>query len=200
VRIDQGRGLVHDAQVHDVSIITLHGQTPRIHRSAFIAPGCRIIGDVEIGEGASIWYNCVLRGDVNAIRIGARSNVQDGTVIHCDSDKDGRGGLPTIIAEGALVGHMAMLHGCTIGANALVGLGSIVMDGCVVEDDAMLAAGGMLTPGKTVPSFQMWGGRPARFMRELDENWAALNRLGVSHYVDNGQAHKAAISGDPAEQ
>ena len=178
-----------------ISIITLNGKTPRIHETAFVAPGCRIIGDVEIGAEASIWYNCVIRADVNFIRIGARSNVQDGTVIHCDSDLPGRAGYPTIIEEDALVGHMAMLHGCTIGRNALVGLGSIVMDGCVLEDNAMLAAGGMLTPGKTIPSFQMWGGRPAKFMRELDETWAAGNKIGVAHYVQNGQAHKAANAG-----
>jgi gamma-carbonic anhydrase len=178
-----------------VSIITLNGHTPRIHESAFVAPGCRIIGDVEIGAEASIWYNCVLRGDVNAIRIGARSNVQDGTVIHCDADKGGMKGFPTIIDEDALIGHMAMLHGCTVRRNGLVGLGSIVMDGCVIEENAMLAAGGMLTPGKIIPSFQMWGGRPAKLMRELDEAWATGNRLAVGHYVHNGKVHKAGLSG-----
>ncbi len=179
----------------DVSIITLNGCTPRIDPSAFIAPGCRIIGDVEIGAQASIWYNCVLRGDVNAIRIGARSNVQDGTVIHCDSDKGGMKGLPTIIEEDALIGHMAMLHGCTVRTNALVGLGSIVMDGCVLEADSMLAAGAMLTPGKVIESGQMWGGRPAKYMRDLDAGWAAMNRMGVAHYVHNGSLHKAAAEG-----
>ncbi len=179
----------------DVTIITLNGHTPKIDPSAFVAPGCRIMGDVEIGPKASIWYNCVLRGDVNAIRIGARSNVQDGTVIHCDSDKGGMKGWPTIIEEDALIGHMAMLHGCTIGRNALVGLGSIVMDGCVLEADSMLAAGAMLTPGKTVTSGQMWGGRPAKFMRDLPPEWAAANAMGVAHYVHNAEIHKAAISG-----
>jgi carbonic anhydrase/acetyltransferase-like protein (isoleucine patch superfamily) len=178
----------------DVSIITVNGHTPRIDDSAFVAPGCRIIGDVEIGPEASIWYNCVLRGDVNAIRIGARSNIQDGTVIHCDSDKGGLVGFQTIIEEEALIGHMAMLHGCTIRKNALVGLGSIVMDGCVLEENAMLAAGGMLTPGKKIESFKMWGGRPAKPMRELDEQWAVMNRLAVAHYVHNGQVHKAGVT------
>lgn len=175
-----------------VSIITLNGHTPRIHETAFVAPGCRIIGDVEIGPEASIWYNCVLRGDVNAIRIGARSNIQDGTVIHCDADKGPIVGYPTIIEDGALIGHMAMLHGCTVKANTLVGLGSIVMDGCVLEENSMLAAGGMLTPGKTIAKGQMWGGRPAKFMRELDENWAVGNSMAVAHYIHNGQVHKAA--------
>ncbi len=178
-----------------VSIIPLNGKTPRIHDSAFIAPGCRIIGDVEIGANASIWYNCVLRGDVNAIRIGAGTNIQDGTVIHCDSDKGGMKGFATIIEDEALVGHMAMLHGCHIGRNALVGLGSIVMDGCHVEDNAMLAAGAMLTPGKTIASWQMWGGRPAKFMRELDESWAMMNKLAIAHYAENGRQHGAAING-----
>lgn len=178
-----------------VSIVTLNGHTPRIHQTAFVAPGCRIIGDVEIGERASIWYNCVLRADANAIRIGARSNVQDGTVIHCDSDKGGMIGFPTIIEEDALIGHMAMLHGCTVRTKSLVGIGCIVMDGCVIESEAMLAAGAMLTPGKVVPSGQMWGGRPARFMRELDSQWSIGNQMAVAHYVHNGQDHKAAISG-----
>jgi gamma-carbonic anhydrase len=175
-----------------VSIITLNGHTPRIHDSAFVAPGCRIIGDVEIGPDASIWYNCVLRGDVNAIRIGARSNVQDGTVIHCDSDKGGMIGWPTIIGDDALIGHMAMLHGCTVQDKGFVGLGTIVMDGCVIESHAMLAAGAMLTPGKTIPSGQMWGGRPARFMRDLDDAWKIGSQLGVAHYVHNATVHKAA--------
>ncbi len=179
-----------------VSIITLNGHTPRIHDSAFVAPGCRIIGDVEIGPNASIWYNCVLRGDVNAIRIGARSNVQDGTVIHCDSDKGGMVGWPTLIGEDALIGHMAMLHGCTVQDKGFVGLGAIVMDGCVIESNAMLAAGAMLTPGKTILSGQMWGGRPARFMRDLDEAWKIGSQMGVAHYVHNAQVHKAGVKGD----
>jgi gamma-carbonic anhydrase len=183
-----------NSHIEGVSIITLNGHTPRIHDSAFIAPGCRIMGDVEIGPEASIWYNCVLRGDVNAIRIGARSNVQDGTVIHCDSDKGGMKGWPTIIEDGALIGHMAVLHGCTVRTNGLVGLGAIVMDGCVIEESAMLAAGGMLTPGKVIPSLQMWGGRPARLMRALNENWAIGNKMAIAHYVHNAQIHKAATA------
>ena len=102
-------------------------------------------------------------------------------------------GFPTIIEEDALVGHMAMLHGCTVRAKSLVGLGCIVMDGCVIESHAMLAAGAMLTPGKTVPSGQMWGGRPARFMRELDPAWSMGNQMAVTHYAHNAVTHKAAI-------
>jgi gamma-carbonic anhydrase len=176
----------------DISIITLNGKTPRIHPTAFVAAGCRIMGDVEIGAASSIWYNCVIRADVNCIRIGARSNVQDGTVIHCDAAP----GYPTIIGDDALVGHMAMLHGCTIEDRGFVGLGTIVMDGCVIEGNAMLAAGAMLTPGKTVPSGQLWGGRPARFMRELDETAIMGMQMGAAHYVHNADVHKKAINAD----
>lgn len=177
--------------MNDVSIITLNGKTPRIHPGAFIAPGCRLIGDVEVGEGASIWYNCVIRADVGSIRIGARSNIQDGCVVHCDAEP----GPPTTIGEDALIGHLAMLHGCTVQDRGFVGLGTIVMDGCTIESDAMLAAGAMLTPGKTIPSGQLWGGRPARFMRELDEQAIMGMRMGAAHYVHNAKVHKAALSG-----
>lgn len=180
----------------DVSIITLNGKTPRIHESAFIAPGCRIIGDVEIGPDASIWYNCVLRGDVNHIRIGARSNIQDGTVIHCDSpDPKHPAGFPTIIGDDVLVGHMAMIHGSTIDDRGFVGLGAIVMNACVIESDGMLAAGALLTPGKRIGAGQLWGGRPAAYMRDLTEAAMADMQKGVQHYVHNGQRHKAAILG-----
>lgn len=180
----------------DVSIITLNGKTPRIHESVFIAPGCRIIGDVEIGAEASIWYNCVIRGDVNVVRIGARTNIQDGTVIHCDSPDERRPeGFPTIIGEDVLVGHMAMIHGCTLDDRAFVGLGAIVMNGTVIESDGMLAAGAMLTPGKRIGEKQLWGGRPAAYMRDLTDAAIADMQRGVNHYVVNGQAHKAAIRG-----
>lgn len=183
----------------DVSIISYKGKMPRIHPSAFIAPGCRIIGDVEIGPDASVWYNCVIRADVNRISIGARSNVQDGSVIHCDSPGDGISrpldGWPTIIGEDVLIGHMAMIHGCALHDRAFVGLGAIVMDGCVVESDAMLAAGALLSPGKTVPARQLWAGRPAKFMRDMPDAAVAKMRTGAARYVDFARAHKDAVAG-----
>ena len=177
----------------DITIAGIHGKMPRIHSSAFIAPGCRIIGDVEIGADVSIWYNCVIRGDVNRIVIGARSNIQDGTVVHCDSAKESNGqGFATIIGEDVLVGHMAMLHGCTLEPGSFVGLGSIVMDGCVIESEGMLAAGAMLTAGKRIGARQLWVGRPAKHLRDLDDKAIAGNKLGVAMYVENGRAHKQA--------
>ena len=172
------------------------GKAPVIDPSAFVAPGARLIGDIELGPEASIWYNCVLRGDVNRIRIGARTNIQDGSVLHCDSPRPGNPeGHPTLIGEDVLIGHLAMVHGCVLEDRAFVGLGSIVMDGCRIESDAMLAAGAMLTPGKTIPSGQLWAGRPAKYVRDLTEADLVGMRAGVVHYVKLARAHAAAIRG-----
>lgn len=178
----------------DTSIISFNGKTPVIHPSAFIAPGCRIIGDVTIGPDVSIWYNCVLRADVSRIVIGARTNIQDGSVVHCDGPKPGSpDGWPTIIGEDALIGHMAMVHGCTLDDRAFVGLGAIVMNGCRISSDAMLAAGALLTEGKVIAPRELWAGRPARLVRDIPDAAAADMQLGVAHYVMNGRAHKAAL-------
>jgi carbonic anhydrase/acetyltransferase-like protein (isoleucine patch superfamily) len=175
-------------------LINFGGKAPRIDPEAFVAPGATLIGDIEIGPEASIWYNCVLRGDVNRIRIGARTNIQDGSVIHVDSPKPGHdGGHPTIIGAEVLIGHLAMVHGCILHDRAFVGLGSIVMDGCEIESDAMLAAGAMLTPGKRIPSGQLWAGRPAKYVRNLTPEELEGQRQGVAHYVTLAKAHAQAI-------
>lgn len=177
-----------------VSIIPFGGKTPVIHPTVFIAPGVRLIGDIEIGPEASIWYNCVIRADVNKVRIGARTNVQDGTVIHCDSPKPGAPqGHPTIIGEDVLIGHMAMVHGCTLHDRAFVGLGAIVMDGCTIESSGMLAAGAMLTSARTIPARQLWAGRPARQLREIPEAGLKAQQDGVAHYVELARRHVDAV-------
>jgi len=179
-----------------VTLISFNGATPHADPSAFVAPGAVLIGDVEIGAEASIWYNCVLRGDVNRIRIGARTNIQDGSVVHVDSPHPGaEAGHPTIIGEEVLIGHLAMVHGCILHDRAFVGLGSIVMDGCEIESFGMLAAGAMLTPGKRIPAGQLWAGRPARYLRDLSEAERQANLAGVFHYVELARAHRAALSG-----
>ncbi|HEX9947267.1 MAG TPA: gamma carbonic anhydrase family protein [Allosphingosinicella sp.] len=178
-------------------LISFGGRVPRVDPAAFVAPGAVLIGDVEIGPEASIWYNCVLRGDVNSIRIGARTNIQDGTVIHVDSPRPGKeAGLPTIIGEDVLIGHMAMVHGCILHDRAFVGLGAIVMDGCEVESGAMLAAGALLTPGRRIPAGQLWAGRPARHVRDLTGEEQAGQQAGVDHYVALAKLHSAAIRGE----
>lgn len=178
----------------DVSIIPINGKTPVIHPTAFIAPGCRIIGDVTIGPDVSIWYNCVLRADVSSITIGARSNVQDGSIIHCDGLKPGfPDGFPTVIGEDVLIGHMALVHGCVLDDRAFVGLGAIVMNGARVGSDSMLAAGALLTENKVIAPRELWAGRPARLVREIDDALAADMQHGVAGYVINGRLHRAAV-------
>jgi carbonic anhydrase/acetyltransferase-like protein (isoleucine patch superfamily) len=176
----------------DVSIIPFAGKVPQIADSAFIAPGVRIIGDVTIGAQASIWYNCVLRGDTDRIVIGERSNIQDGTIIHADP------GTPTIIGDDCLVGHMVMLHGCTLLDRAFIGLKATVMNRCVIEGDAMLAAGALLTEGKHIAARELWAGAPARKLRDLDDTAVMGMRMGTAHYVENGRRHAAALAGDLA--
>ncbi|MBA3897308.1 MAG: gamma carbonic anhydrase family protein [Sphingomonadaceae bacterium] len=177
-------------------LIAYGGKTPQIDDTAFVAPGCRLIGDVTIDAESSVWYNCVLRGDVNRITIGARTNIQDGSVIHVDSPRSGcEAGLPTIIGDDVLIGHLVMLHGSVLHDRAFVGLGSIVMDGCTIESDGMLAAGAMLTPGKVIRAGELWVGRPAKKLRDMSADEIAANRLGAAHYVMLAKAHRAALSG-----
>jgi gamma-carbonic anhydrase len=177
-----------------VRLIPIHGKAPRIADSAFIAPGCTIIGDVEIGDESSIWYNCVLRADVSRIVIGKRTNVQDGCVLHCDPPRPGDPeGSPLLIGDDVLIGHMAMVHGCVIRDRGFVGLGAIAMNKAVVGSDAMLAAGALLTEGKVMGERELWGGRPARLMRALDDAAIMGMRLGVMHYAQNARDHAAAI-------
>ncbi len=179
----------------ETTLLSLEDATPHIADTAFIAPGCRLIGDVEIGEDVSIWYNCVIRADVNRIRIGARTNIQDGSTIHCDSPHGDSPGYPTIIGEDCLVGHMVLLHGCTLEDRAFVGMGAIVLNGARIESDGMLAAGAMLTTGKVILSGQLWAGRPAKYLRDLTPEEIESNQAGVRSYVENGRRHAAALKG-----
>jgi gamma-carbonic anhydrase len=163
-------------------IIPFEGKLPRIAPDAFVAPTATVIGDVEIGAGASIWFGCVLRGDVNAIRVGAKTNLQDGTVVHVNSDRHGEGGMPTYIGDGVVVGHCALIHACTIRNGAFIGMRATVMDRAVVEEGAMVAGGAVVTPGKVVKSRQLWAGYPAKFMRELTDAELADIPYLAEHY------------------
>lgn len=169
-------------------ILPYKGKAPDIHGHAFIAPGVHIIGDVEVGPSANIWYGCVLRGDVHEIKIGARTNIQDGTIVHVTTDVAG-----TYIGSDVTVGHNAILHACTVEDFGFVGMGACVMDEAVVESYAMLAAGGLLTPGKRIPSGQLWAGSPAKFMRDLTEQELTYIKWSAPHYVELAQAHKLEI-------
>lgn len=151
---------------------------PRIDDTAFIAENVVLVGDVEIGPESSVWYNCVLRGDVNDIKIGARTNIQDGTVIHVSSSTQG-----TYIGNDVTVGHMALLHACTIGDRAFIGMKACVMDDAVVEEEAMVAAGALVTSGKRVPKHQLWAGSPARYMRDLTTKEIEFMQFSADRYV-----------------
>jgi gamma-carbonic anhydrase len=166
-------------------LLPFNGHSPRLAPDAWVAPGAQVIGDVEIGAGASIWYNVVIRGDVMPIRIGARSNIQDGSVLHVT-----RKLAATTIGEDVLVGHMALIHGCTLMDRSFVGLGAIVMDGCVIEPEGMLGAGALLSPGKRVRARELWLGRPAKFVRLLDDAEVARNAAGAASYVELAGLHR----------
>jgi carbonic anhydrase/acetyltransferase-like protein (isoleucine patch superfamily) len=172
-------------------IFAIGEKKPKIHATAFVAPGAVVCGDVEIGENASIWYGCVLRGDSNRIIIGAGANVQDGTVIHADEPE--LGGVPTVIGAHALIGHKCMLHGATVEDEGFVGMASTMLDGSVVKTGGMLAAGAFLAPRKIVPAGEMWAGTPAKKFRDLrpgEEKWALG---GAMHYIEEARAHAAAL-------
>lgn len=143
-------------------ILPWKGVRPTIDPAAFVAPGATVIGDTHIGADSSIWFGCTVRGDVHEIRIGARSNVQDGTVIHVSKGKFG-----TYIGDDVLIGHGCVIHACTLKSGCFVGMGATVLDGVVVESGAMIAAGATVTPGKRVPRGELWAGAPARKFRDL---------------------------------
>jgi carbonic anhydrase/acetyltransferase-like protein (isoleucine patch superfamily) len=142
-------------------IHSFEGRSPKIHESAFVAWNAEVSGDVELAEGASAWYGATLRGDVAAIRIGARSNVQDGAVVHVDS------GVDCVIGEEVTVGHGAIVHACVVGDRCLVGMGAIILDRAEIGEECIVGAGALVTQGKRFPPRSMILGSPAKVVREL---------------------------------
>jgi carbonic anhydrase/acetyltransferase-like protein (isoleucine patch superfamily) len=160
-------------------ILPFKGVVPQIAATAFVAPTASVIGDVVIGAGSSIWFGTVVRGDVHEIRIGERTNIQDGTVVHVT-----RGKFGTYIGSGITIGHGAILHACTLEDDCFIGMGATVMDGAVVESGAMVAAGALVTPGKRVKKGELWAGSPAKFLRPLTEAEVAFFPQSAAGYVD----------------
>ena len=173
---------------HFGQVLPFKDQTPRIAPEAFIAPGATVIGDVEIGAESGIWYGCIIRGDVNEVRIGERVNLQDGTVIHVATHGQG-----CYLGDDVSVGHMALLHACTVEAGAFIGMKAVVMDDAVVEAGAMVAAGALITPGKRVRSGELWTGWPAKPKRALTEKDRQSMEWTASHYVKLAQEHVRAL-------
>jgi carbonic anhydrase/acetyltransferase-like protein (isoleucine patch superfamily) len=165
-------------------------RNPQLGAGVYIDAAALVIGDVVLGDDVSVWPMSVIRGDVNYIRIGARSNVQDGSVLHVSRPYPGNdAGWPLIVGEDVIVGHKVVLHGCTIGNRCLVGIGSIVLDGVVVEDEVMIGAGSVVTPGKRLVSGGLYLGNPARRSRELTSEEVARLAQHPSHYVKLKRAY-----------
>ena len=157
---------------------------PKLGTGVYVDPSALVIGDVTLGDDASVWPMTVLRGDVNFIRIGARSNIQDGSVVHVSRPSQGHpAGWPTIVGDDVVVGHKVVLHGCTVGNRCLIGMGTIVLDGVVIEDEVMIGAGSIVTPGKRLTRGGLYVGSPARRVRDLTTAEIEKFSRDAIHYV-----------------
>src|SRR5512141_1153003 len=158
-------------------ILPFDGKAPRIAPTAFLAAGTVVTGDVEIGDASSLWFGTIVRGDGNHVRIGARTNVQDMSVVHVTSRTH-----PTVIGDDVTVGHRVVLHGCTVRDRCLVGIGAIVLDGAVIEEESMVGAGSLVPPGMVVPTGKLVLGAPAKGRRDLAPEGRAFLVKGAAHY------------------
>lgn len=165
--------------------------TPTIAADAFVAPGAHLIGRVDIGPEASVWFNAVLRGDVEPIRIGPRSNVQDGAIMHTDD------GFPLSVGADVTIGHGVILHGCTIEDEALIGMGAVVLNGARIGRGALVGAGALVPEGAEIPAGHLALGVPARVIRPLTDAERERMRYGVQHYVDRARAYRQSLGPKP---
>jgi carbonic anhydrase/acetyltransferase-like protein (isoleucine patch superfamily) len=170
-------------------ILPYQGTVPTIAEEAFIAPNATIIGDVMIGAESGIWFNCLLRGDVNEIRVGERTNIQDGTIVHVSGQGQG-----TYIGDDITIGHMALIHACTLQDGCFIGMKATIMDDAIVESGAMVAAGALVTPGKRVPAGQLWVGSPARYLRDLGPSDLQMMRYTSPNYVKLAHRYREGLS------
>ncbi|MFY7861675.1 MAG: gamma carbonic anhydrase family protein [Chitinophagales bacterium] len=145
-------------------ILPVCGKSPVIPESCYLAPNCTIVGDVHMGEDCSVWFQAIVRGDVHYIKIGNKVNIQDGAIIHCTYQK-----CPTVIGNNVSIGHRAIVHGCTIHDNVLIGMGAIVMDNVVVESNSIVGAGSVVTEGTKIESGSVWAGVPARKIKDISQ-------------------------------
>jgi carbonic anhydrase/acetyltransferase-like protein (isoleucine patch superfamily) len=158
---------------------------PQIPDSCFIAPSADIIGNVVIGENSSVWFQTVIRGDVNYVRIGSRTNIQDGSVLHVTREKSPMKGAPLLIGDDVTIGHRVTLHGCTIKNRILIGMGAVILDGAVIDDDSIVAAGALVTKDKVFPPRSLIQGAPAKAVRELTSEEIAFMKISASNYVND---------------
>jgi len=168
-------------------LLPYRGLEPRIHPTAWIAPGAAVIGDVEIGPESSVWFGSVVRGDVHRVRIGARTNLQDGCVVHVTRER-----FPALLGDEVTVGHRAVVHGCRVGDGALIGIGAIVLDGAEIGEEALVAAGALVVPGSAVPARTLVMGAPARPRRSLDAAEVKEQRERALGYVRDAREYARA--------
>jgi carbonic anhydrase/acetyltransferase-like protein (isoleucine patch superfamily) len=171
-----------------VPIIPFGGRTPKIDPTAFIAPTAVVLGDVEIGEHSSVWYGAVLRGDLDPIRIGARTNVQDNAVLHTGK------GEPCVIGDDVTIGHTAIVHGCEVQKGALIGMGAVVLNRAVIGPECIVGAHALVTEDKVFAARQLILGSPAKAIRELTEGDLAPNRTFAQRYIENARRHREALN------
>jgi carbonic anhydrase/acetyltransferase-like protein (isoleucine patch superfamily) len=168
-------------------ILPHKGINPVIPESCFIAPSADIIGDVVMGEESSAWFQVVIRGDVNSIRIGSRTNIQDGAILHVTRDKMPMKGAPLRIGDDVTIGHRVTLHGCTLKNRILIGMGATVMDGAVIDDDSIVAAGALVTKDKVFPPRSLIQGSPAKLVRELTGEEVAMLKASANNYTGDAK-------------
>ncbi len=167
------------------------GKQPRISEDVWIDPTAVVIGDVTIGTGSSVWPTAVIRGDIHSIRVGERTSIQDGSVLHVTHDSAyNPGGYPLTVGSDVIVGHKVVLHGCTIGDHCLVGMGAIVLDGAELEPYVMLGAGSLVPPNKRLTGRSLWLGSPVRLVRELNDQEIEFLRYAAGNYVRLGQSFR----------
>ncbi|MBN9756701.1 carbonic anhydrase, family 3 [Pseudonocardia sp. Ae406_Ps2] len=167
-------------------MITVNGHTPQVHEQAWVAPGAVLAGEVSVGAETGIWYTCVVRADLAPITLGARTNVQDGSVLHADP------GFPTTIGDGVTIGHRAVVHGCTVADDVLIGMGAVLMNGVHVGAGSLIAAGAVLTQGTVVPPGSLVAGVPGKVRRELGEAERDSIPLSAAAYVHLLGLHRDA--------
>ncbi len=164
-------------------IQSFEDKKPKLGPDCFVAQGAWVIGDVEMGEGTSLWFQSVIRGDVNSIRIGSKTNIQDLSLVHV-TNTDAPKPAPTQIGNEVTIGHRVVIHGCTIGDRCLIGMGTILLDGCVIGNDCLIGAGSLVTPGTVIPDGMMAFGSPAKVVRPLKEQEKLMIRLSAAHYFE----------------
>lgn len=170
-----------------MALYKLGDHTPQVHSTAWIAASAEVIGRVALAENVSVWFGAVIRGDVEDIRIGRNSNIQDNSVLHADA------GQPLVIGENVTVGHQVMLHGCTVGDGALIGIRAVVLNGAQIGRNCIVAAGAVVTEGKTFPDGSLILGAPAKVVREVTAEQILGMQAGAAHYVENARRFRMQL-------